>query len=330
MNSEISLIKNAIQARIRNGTPASHSALRLFNGFLEGFPDLQIDLFADTILMMNHAKDPSNLKVLLPQLQATLIETFPEIHCIVLKERYALQMDNRNGRILLGSNPADWIQENNVKYYLDLTLNQDSSFYLDTRNLRIWLSSHAKGWEVLNTFAYTGSLGIACLAGGASLVIQTDRTRRFLELAEKSLELNNLPPKNHKIQPGDFFSIASRYRQKKGTFECVIVDPPFFSTSTKGTVDLRTQYQRILNKVRPLICDNGCLIAINNSLYQSGKDYLKMLEEIGSEGFVKLEEIIPVPEEVTGYPDTIKNFSPADPAPFNHSTKIAILKIRRK
>ena len=330
MNPDVVLIRNAILARIRRGIPDPDSAMRLFNGFLEGCPDLQIDLFADTILILNYSKKPDSLNLFIPTLQTLLLDLLPGTHCIILKERYASQIERRNGIVIFGVTPAEWILENGVKFAVDLTLNQGSSFYLDTRNLRLWLISHAKGWKVLNTFAYTGSLGISNLAGRASVVIQTDRAKRFLEIAEKSCELNQFPKEKHKVQAGDFYSITSSYRQKKDTFDCLIVDPPSFSTSAKGTVDLQTKYQRILNKVRPLVRDNGYLIAINNSLFLSGKDYLKMLEEISVDGFVKLEETIPIPEDITGYANTVKGFPPLDPAPFNHSTKIAILRIKRK
>jgi 23S rRNA (cytosine1962-C5)-methyltransferase len=43
-----------------------------------------------------------------------------------------------------------------------------------------------------------------------------------------------------------------------------------------------------------------------------------------------LEEIIPVPEDVTGFPQTIFRRPPSDPTPFNHPTKIAILRVKNK
>lgn len=36
---------------------------------------------------------------------------------------------------------------------------------------------------MLNTFAYTGSLGVAACAGGTRRVVQVDLNRRFLDLA---------------------------------------------------------------------------------------------------------------------------------------------------
>jgi 23S rRNA (cytosine1962-C5)-methyltransferase len=72
------------------------------------------------------------------------------------------------------------------------------------------------------------------------------------------------------------------------------------------------------------------LIVINNALYLSGQEYYKELEELGSDGHLALEEIIPVPTDITGDENTRQGKPPVDPAPFNHSTKIAILRVHRK
>ncbi len=119
-------------------------------------------------------------------------------------------------------------------------------------------------------------------------------------------------------------------RREGSQFDCVILDAPFFSMTAGGQGDLENQPDRLINKLRPLVRDGGWLISINNSLFLSGADYIHQMEELGADGYVKLEEIIPVPEDITGYPQTIIRQPPADPAPFNHPTKIAVLKVRRK
>ena len=113
-------------------------------------------------------------------------------------------------------------------------------------------------------------------------------------------------------------------------FDCVFVDPPFFAATGKGTVDLIAQSHRVINKVRPLINDGGLLVAINNALFVSGAEYLHTLETLCADGYLGIEELIPVPIDCTGYPETRVRPPLVDPAPFNHSTKIAILRIRRK
>jgi len=95
-------------------------------------------------------------------------------------------------------------------------------------------------------------------------------------------------------------------------------------------VDLQNAYHRLINKVRPLVDHGGYLVAVNNALFLSGQDYLQMLQSLEREGFLSLETIIPVPEDVTGFPETRVAAPPVDPQPFNHPTKIAVLRVWRK
>ena len=120
-----------------------------------------------------------------------------------------------------------------MHYALNLLINQDASFYIDTRNLRRWLLDHAAGWQVLNLFAYTGSLGVAALAAGASRVVQGDRNRKFLALARRSAMLNRLDLGKMKTLAVDFFRQVSQLKGSGDLFDCVILDPPFFSTTSK-------------------------------------------------------------------------------------------------
>jgi 23S rRNA (cytosine1962-C5)-methyltransferase len=95
-------------------------------------------------------------------------------------------------------------------------------------------------------------------------------------------------------------------------------------------VDQVKEGARLINKVRPLINDGGTLIAINNALYVSGKEYMQTLEDLCKDGYLKIRELIPIPEDFAGYPETRIGAPITDPSPFNHSTKIAILEVKRK
>ena len=108
----------------------------------------------------------------------------------------------------------------------------------------------------------------------------------------------------------------------------MIIDPPFFSTTSKGRVDQENESARLINKVRPLISDGGTLIAINNALYVSGRDYMQTLETLCRDGYLKIRELVSVPEDITGYNRVGEPIT--DPSPFNHSTKIAVLDVKRK
>jgi len=306
------------------------TAFRLFNGFTEGCPGLAVDLYARTLVIHNYVELPEDGAPLVETAVQSLTKSLPWVRAVILKTRNAPIDEGRQGIVICGTQPDRKVREHGVWYALDLTLNRDASLYLDTRNLRKWASEHLMGKSVLNTFAYTGSLGVAAMAGGASRVVHTDLNRNFLNLAKTSYTLNGFPIDKKDFIAGDFFPQVSRLKRSGAGFDCVFLDPPFFSTTDKGTVDLAAEGKRLINKVRPLVNDGGWLVAVNNALYLSGKAYMATLEELCADGYLEMEALIPVGEDFTGYPETITGQPVTDPAPFNHSTKIAVLRVRRK
>ena len=320
-------IKYAVQERISSFE--NTDGFRLFNGFYEGVPGLVIDRYGETLVFSNH-NEPGYGNKIIPMIAEWAKFNLSGIQSVLLKERNSPQKELVNGLLLSGKKLAQSINEFGVSYALDLQINQDASFYLDTRNLRRWLIENSKGLKVLNTFAYTGSLGVAAGAGDASRVIQTDLNPDFLDIAEQSWMLSGLDPGKCKILPGDFFRVTGKMRHSESLFGCVILDPPYFSTTEAGRVDLQDDIVPLINKVRPLVGHEGWLVIINNALFVSGKSFMDELNALCEGPYLSLEEIIPVPTDVTGYPDTIVDAPPVDPAPFNHPTKIAILKVFRK
>ena len=306
------------------------TAFRLFNGFSEGWPDIVIDLYATTVLINNYADPPDGGLEAVHVAQNLLQRRFAWLRAGFVKNRNGKLQEERRGRFLFGDEPDRKIQEQGIWYALNLTMHQDASLYLDTRNLRRWALEHLKGKTILNTFAYTGSLGVAALAGKASRVIQLDRNEQYLNVGKTSYSLNGFAINNKDFIQADFFRQAGLFKRTGQRFDCVFVDPPYFASHTSGTVDQVHESARLINKVRPLIEDGGTLVAINNALYVSGSDYMRILEELCSDGYLEIIELIPVPEDITGYPETFTGSPITDPAPFNHATKIAILKIKRK
>ena len=152
----------------------------------------------------------------------------------------------------------------------------------------------------------------------------------FLKVAKASYALNGFPVRKQDFLVGDFFAKISYLKKAGERFDCVFLDPPFFATGQGGTVDLVKDGARLINKVRPLIADGGCLVTISNALFVSGQTYLETLTALGADGYLTIAELIPVPPDFTGYPETRVGSPITDPAPFNHATKIAVLNVRRK
>jgi 23S rRNA (cytosine1962-C5)-methyltransferase len=328
--SLLTLLDQAIAARSTLIDLGHHCALRLFNGFTEGFPDLVVDIYGATAVLHDYSPKPGRGVTLIRAVQDLLQTRLPWLQAGILKQRNSLLAEERRGRFMFGEVADRKVQEHGVWYAIDLLMNRDCSLYLDTRDLRQWVIQNLRGKSILNAFAYTGSLGVAGLAGGATRVIQLDLNQSFLKLARDSYSLNGFQTGEEDFLVGDFWVQINRLKRIGETFDYVFLDPPFFSTSSRGVVDLNRDSARLINKVRPLVRDGGRLVAINNALFVSGKEYLQTLESLCADGYLQILDMIAVPEDVTGYPATRRGSPITDPAPFNHSTKIAVLGVKRK
>jgi 23S rRNA (cytosine1962-C5)-methyltransferase len=323
-------LDKAFLARQSLLAPDNQSALRLFAGFYEGEPRLLADIFASTLLLTSYCPSTSDAQVLLDTARRFYQERIPWLSCVVQKQRLARNPGLKCGRICFGNEPAVSIRENGILYALDLTASQDAGLYLDTRALRTWLKENSRGLEVLNTFAYTGSLGVAALAGGAAHVVQVDRNANKLGFARRSAMLNRLDLGRMKLRAHDVFSEIGNCKKEGLFFDLALLDPPFFSVTEKGKVDLVSESTRLINKLRPLIKDGGRLVAINNALFLSGQEYMQSIDVLCHSGYLEIERMIPVPEDITGFAETIVSEPPVAPAPFNHPTKIVIMRVKRK
>ena len=320
----------ALAARTALFDPRHETAFRLFNGFYEGWPALVADVYGSTLVLHNYADLPQEATALVDTAAEFYLGQLPWLQSVLVKARHAATEEEKRGILLSGDVMDRFVLENGVWYRIDLRLNQDSSLYLDTRHLREWAKANLAGKTVLNTFAYTGSLGVAARAGGASRVVQLDLSRAFLNIGKDSYLRNGFGVQPRDFISADFWPQISHFKRENARFDCVFVDPPLFSRTRHGTVDLVEGGQRILNKVRPLIADGGALVTISNALFVSGATYLQMLETLCADGYLSVETLIPVPQDFIGYGLSAASTLPADPAPFNHPTKIAVLRVRRK
>jgi 23S rRNA (cytosine1962-C5)-methyltransferase len=309
---------------------ARRGALRLFNGFLEGLPGLAVDLYARTLVIFNHCDPPQEGEPFVQTALGFYRGALPWLRAAVVKTRRAGELAARRGALIWGEAPDRRIEEHGVWYALDLLAQQDAGFYLDTRLLRRWAVQNLTGKTALNAFAYTGSLGVAARAGGAERVVHLDLKREYLNQAKASYALNGFPVQRADFLAGDFFSAVSRLKRAGALFDCAFLDPPFFSQTAGGVVDWAGQSRRVINKIRPLVAGGGWLAVVDNALYLSGADFLASLEALCADGYLSIETLLPVPPDCTGYAHTVRAAAPADPAPFNHSTKIALLRVSRK
>lgn len=124
--------------------------------------------------------------------------------------------------------------------------------------------------------------------------------------------------------------MAAGFKSQSQLFDCVILDAPLFSQTSRGRVDLLQNWQSLINKVRPLVAHEGWLVAINNALFLPGNELMESVRKLTLGGFLEVSDIIPIPPDAAGYAQTVVAKAPADPAPFNHPTKIITIRAYRK
>ena len=316
----LSTVSDAIRKRETLFSDPDTNAYRLFNGFYEGCPDFSIDRYGNTAVILWTRKQAVPFAEEIRNLAQLCIDAVPEIDTVLFKNRYSADLDEKKGVLIAGSKPAQSIREWGVSYPLDLRLNKDCGFYLDSALLRKWLIKNSAEKRVLNTFAYTGSLGDAAAAGSALSVTQTDLNRNYLSVRDSRQE----------YLFGDFFHVTASLRRSDRLFDIVLLDPPFFANAGRSAkVDQAGNPAALVNKIRPLAADGGKIVVVNNALFLSGADFLNQIEPLCGE-YLSISEIIPVPESFFGFTAIDKGNLPADPTPFNHPTKILVMEARRK
>jgi len=323
-------LERAIAARADLADAEHRTAFRLFNGFTEGHPGLTCDVYGCSLVLADHAPggDAPAVRAAAELARARL----PWLRAALWKVVRGATVGLRGGR-LLGGGKGDLersVAEDGVAYALALTLHGGPSLYLDTRELRAWARRTLAGRRVLNAFAYTGSLGVAARAAPAAEVVHVDRRRAFLDVARASYALNGFAVRRADFRCEDFFTCTARLRREGALFDAVFLDPPLFSATDRGRVDLQSSADRLIDKVRPLVGDGGWLLVVNNALWVSGAAQLRAIEAATADGYLQLETLLAVPADVVGSCAAGAAAWPEDPAPFNHPTKIAVLRVRRK
>lgn len=179
-------------------------------------------------------------------------------------------------QVLYGKAPAARfeVRESGARFWIRLLETRHPGLFLDHAPLRHWLREHSRGWAVLNTFAYTGSLSVACGLGGASHVTTLDLSKPTIQWAKDNWELNELqsetPPR---FIAGDVFEWLPRLKREGQVFDCVILDPPSFSRGKKATFSTARDLQRLHGLALDLLPQEGTLVTSINSANVSWEKY---------------------------------------------------------
>src|SRR5262249_15430497 len=84
------------------------------------------------------------------------------------------------------------IEENGIRFLINLAEGQKTGFYLDQRDNRQVAARLATGRRVLDAFSYSGGFGLHAARAGAASILGVDQSELALTLAQENARLNEL------------------------------------------------------------------------------------------------------------------------------------------
>jgi len=271
-------------------------ARRIFHGRGQRFPGLEhicIDWFRPLVLITAHAdiEDVDGLKEAL--LRADALQ---QIRTIMLQKRFER---GAPAHTIYGEAAGALVaNEGGLRFEVHPGKQQNSGLFLDMRCLRDWLLENSRDANVLNLFAYTCSLSVAALAGGATSVTNVDMSKTSIKWGEGNHTLNKQDLRSVKSIPHNLFKSWGRIKQF-GRYNIVIIDPPM---RQRGSFDSAKNYAAVMKKLHNFCAPGAKVIATINSPFLSGEYLQELFEKHNPEG-AYLGEMAIAPEFEDKYPE---------------------------
>lgn len=257
----------------------SRETYRLFDGAGDGFPNLFIDRYGSVALIHYLPADGKPLRQASSEIvseigltQSNLREQHKITSCCLRVHAHDARHNRNTATELLFGSSCDEIlvQEHKLNYLVRPTHSLQAGLYLDMRDLRYWLLNNSAGKRVLNFFCFTGSLGLAALAGGAEQVVQIDSSPTVLDWAKKNLALNsNLSAQSMRFVSDDCFNYLkheqNRVQHGGARADIIVIDPPSFGRGRKRIFSLKQQASELLEMSIDILAPGGIIIFSSNT-----------------------------------------------------------------
>ena len=154
------------------------------------------------------------------------------------------------------------INENGVRYIVDVKDGQKTGFFLDQKYNRLAIQKLCKGAKVLDCFTHTGSFALNAGIAGASSVLGVDASELAIAQARENAVLNGLED-TVSFECRDVFDLLPELESKGERFDVVILDPPAFTKSRNSIKNAVKGYREINLRAMKLVRDGGFLLHVH-------------------------------------------------------------------
>ncbi|NPV56207.1 MAG: class I SAM-dependent rRNA methyltransferase [Anaerolineae bacterium] len=227
-------LHSAIDLRETVIPEAVTDACRLVHGESDGLPGVVVDRYGDWLVMQVLSFGAERWR---QELGHALMHLIPNIKGIYERSDVEVRrlegLELRTGMVQ-GEEPPEWItiREHGLRFQVDIRHGQKTGFYLDQRDNRQRVSELLAGKKVLNCFCYTGAFSVYAIRAGAQHVTSIDSSAEALDVGAKNLALNGFLDDRATWVSADVFSELRRMRDRRESYDAVILDPPKFAPTS--------------------------------------------------------------------------------------------------
>jgi 23S rRNA (cytosine1962-C5)-methyltransferase len=254
------------------GNPITN-VYRLVNGEGDGMPGLIIDYYNGIVVMQMHSIGMYRIRhqlveILLKLYGDQLISVYDKSESTI---PYKAGLEIKNC-FLLGDQHLITVAENNCVFMVDVREGQKTGFFIDQRDNRNLLSTYCAGKKVLNVFCYTGGFSVYAARNHAGMVHSVDSSAPAIEMTNKNIALNNIPPGIHRSFCTDAFSYL---KDIKDQYDLIVLDPPAFAKHQDALQNALQAYKRINQAAMEQIRPGGILFTFSCSQVVSRENFRK-------------------------------------------------------
>jgi 23S rRNA (cytosine1962-C5)-methyltransferase len=285
-------VKAAVDYRLKT---VDTSSCRLIFGEADFLPGIVIDKFADVLVVESNALGIDRLKNdIIDALKECLKDNRMNVRGVYersdAKVRLLEGMERYKGFIGDEFDTKVLIEENGVKYYVDVQDGQKTGFFLDQKYNRLAVRKLCKGAKVLDCFTHTGSFALNAGIAGAMSVLGVDASELAVAQATENAALNGLSDVV-KFQCEDVFELLPELERQGEKFDVVILDPPAFTKSRNSVKNAVKGYREINLRGMKLVRDGGFLATCSCSHFMEPELFTKTIAEAARNVHKRLRQI---------------------------------------
>ncbi|WP_300328085.1 class I SAM-dependent rRNA methyltransferase [Fusobacterium sp.] len=202
--------------------------------------------------------------------------------------------------VIYGEIPEEIVMEDNgLKYTIDIVNGQKTGFFLDQRDSRKFIRPFLnEKTRFLDVFSSSGGFSMAALKENCQKVVAIDKEPHALELCKKNYELNGFTNSFETLE-GDAFMLLKTLITRGEKYDVITLDPP---SLIKKKIDIkrgRDFFYELCNSSFKLM-DKGGILGVITCAYHIGLQDLLEVTRMAASNNGKMLQVIGI------------NYQPAD------------------